>query len=223
MSDIILETRGLSFSYKGGPPIIDELDFSVRQGQWLTVMGPSGCGKSTLLYCLCGIIPEFYSGELKGEVLLMGRPLQQYSRSELACIFGFVFQNPCNRLFCSTVEQEIFFGLQNLCLPRQEIISRTDHALKVLGIEYLRRENPTCLSGGQQQLVALASALAMDARILLLDEALSQVDEQGGRLILEKISGLKELGRTIIMVEHNQENARFADKIIHLQGGGVYA
>ena len=138
---------------------------------------------------------------------------------EISTKVGIVFQDPDTQLFSPTVENEIAFGPENLCVPREKIGLRIKRVLETVNMEEYRFENPNNLSGGQKQLITIASVLAMETEILLFDEILSQIDKEGKIKIREVIRGLKEEGRTIILIEHDLDNLQIADRVLQLKDG----
>lgn len=210
----------LGFAYqKEGKQILQNIDLVAAAGEAVAIVGLSGIGKSTLCYCISGIIPHVYNGWMTGNVLISGEDTRSMTLPQIATRLGIVFQNPDNQLFSPTVEDEVAFGPENLCLPRSEIAQRVDEALQTAGIEHLRYASPHRLSGGQKQLVALASVLSLKPQILIFDEAMSQLDEQGRDSVLHLIRTLKGEGRTIIMVEHDLSNLAVADRVMILARG----
>ena len=205
-----ISIKNLTVRYENGPYLLRDFSLEIFPGECAAVQGESGSGKSTLLYCICGLIPESVSAEITGDVRLFGRPAGEYQRRELCQTVGIVFQNPETQLFCGTVEDELAFGMENICLPREEMSARIAEALVLTGLEKHRLTPPKRLSGGQKQLVALAAVLALRPKILLLDEAFSQLDENGRRRLLAHVSALRDGGRTIVLVDHNAENLGFA-------------
>jgi len=215
-----VEVNDLSFRYRqNGRIILRHVNMRLREGEALAVVGLSGIGKSTLCYCISGIIPHVYSGVLSGQVLICGEDTRLLTLPRIATKLGVVFQNPDNQLFSPTVEDEVAFGPENLCMPPEEIERRVNEALALAGIEHLRHALPHHLSGGQKQLVALASVLSLNPRILIFDEAMSQLDEQGKDGVKLLIRKLKAGGRTILMVEHDLSNLEVADRVLLLQDG----
>jgi energy-coupling factor transport system ATP-binding protein len=215
-----VQVQDLSFAYqKEGRQILKHISLDASAGEALAIVGLSGIGKSTLCYCMSGIIPHVYSGQMTGKVYILGEDTQKLSLPQIATRLGVVFQNPDNQLFSPTVEDEIAFGPENLCLPREEIARRVDEALRVVGIEHLRFSSPHRLSGGQKQLVALASVLSLNPEVLIFDEAMSQLDEQGRDSVKDLIRKLKNEGRTILMVEHDLANLAVADRVMILEDG----
>jgi len=220
----IIETKNLTYTYPGATkPSIKDVSIKIEKGEFTLITGPSGCGKTTLCRCFNGLIPHFYQGELKGEVTVAGLRVPEHPIYELATHVGLVFQNPENQLFALSVEKDVAFGLENLGVPREEIRKRVNWALKLTGIYELRERTPTELSGGQQQRVAIASVLAMQPEVIVLDEPTSFLDPLGAKRIFEVIYELnRKLGITIVLVEHRLDlTAKYADHIIIMDEGKV--
>jgi len=220
----IIETKNLTYTYPGGTkPSIRDVSIKIEKGDFVLITGPSGCGKTTLCRCFNGLIPHFYQGEMKGEITVAGLNIVKHEISELARQVGLVFQNPENQLFALSVEKDVAFGLENLGVPREEMRKRVDWALNLTGTYGLRERAPHELSGGQQQRVAIASVLAMQPEIIVLDEPTSFLDPLGARKIFEVIYELKQkLGVTIVLVEHRLDlTARYADHIVIIDEGKV--
>ena len=198
-----LEARGFTLTYPGMErPVFSPLDFAVEAGEAVALLGESGAGKSSLLLCACGIIPKSIDAEITGEILLFGRPPSAYTRAELTRLVGVVFQNPETQLFCGTVELEAAFGLENLCVPRDEMRVRVREALETVGLWERRGDSPGNLSGGQKQMLALAAVLVLRPKLLLLDEALGQLDEQAAAHMTDVLRRLRDGGQTMILAAH---------------------
>jgi len=220
----IIDIRNLSFSYAGATgPSLSNINLEVEKGEFVVVTGPSGCGKTTLCRCLNGLVPNFYTGELTGEISVCGLDIRRQPTSVLSRHVGLVFQNPENQLFSLTVERDIAFGPENLGLTREETKERVEWALKATGIEDLKDRAPYELSGGQQQRAALASVLAMKPEVMVLDEPTSFLDPRSSLEILGVVAKLnKELGMTVVLVEHRLDLAtRHSDRIVVLDKGVV--
>jgi hypothetical protein len=202
--------------------ILKNINLDIKKGEFWAVIGKNGSGKTTLCNVLRRFVPDFYKGELKGKIILEGKELKDYSAKEIVQKVGFVFQNPFTQIsgVKETVFEEIAFGLENLALDAEYIRKRVEETLKLLRIEELRDKNPYELSGGQGQKVALASIIAMDPEIMVIDEPTSQLDPKGTEEIFEIIDILKKEGKTIILVEHKLELiAEYAEKVMVLDEG----
>ena len=202
--------------------ILKNINLDIKKGEFWAVIGKNGSGKTTLCNVLRRFIPDFYKGELKGRITLEGKELKDYSAKEIVQKVGFVFQNPFTQIsgVKETVFEEIAFGLENLALDVEYIKKRVEETLKLLRIEELKDKNPYELSGGQGQKVALASIIAMDPEIMVIDEPTSQLDPKGTEEIFEIIDILKKEGKTIILVEHKLELiAEYAEKVMVLDEG----
>jgi len=219
-----IEAKNITYTYPGAtkPSIID-VSLRMEKGEFTLITGPSGCGKTTLCRCFNGLIPHFYQGELKGEITSIELNIAEHPIYELAKHVGLVFQNPENQLFALSVEKDVAFGLENLGLPREEMRRRVDDAMKLTGIYELRERAPHELSGGQQQRVAIASVLAMQPEVIILDEPTSFLDPLSAKKIFEVIDHLnKSLGITIVLVEHRLDlTARYANHIIVMDEGKI--
>ena len=202
--------------------ILKNINLDIKKGEFWAVIGKNGSGKTTLCNVLRRFVPDFYKGELKGKITLESKELKDYSAKEIVQKVGFVFQNPFTQIsgVKETVFEEIAFGLENLALDAEYIRKRVEETLKLLRIEELRDKNPYELSGGQGQKVALASIIAMDPEIMVIDEPTSQLDPKGAEEIFEIIDILKKEGKTIILVEHKLELiAEYAEKVMVLDEG----
>lgn len=203
---------------------LKNINIEIKKGEFWAVIGKNGSGKTTFCNMLRRFVPDFYKGELTGTITLEDKELKDYSQKELVQKIGFVFQNPFTQIsgVKDTVFDEIAYGLENLGLYKEEIISRVEKILKLLEIEKLRDRNPYDLSGGQKQRVALASIIAMDPDILVIDEPTSQLDPKGTEDIFKIINLMANEGKTIILVEHKLELiAEYAQNILVLDEGEI--
>jgi energy-coupling factor transporter ATP-binding protein EcfA2 len=220
----IVQANHLSFTYTGASkPSIEDLSIGVSPGEFVVLTGPSGCGKTTICRCLNGLIPNFYSGDFTGDLIVDGLSVKDHTTAELAPHVGMVFQNPENQLFSLSVERDVAFGPENLGLSREETRKRVDWALDVTGISHLKDKPPYELSGGQQQRAAIAGVLAMQPKVIILDEPTSFLDPKSALEILEVISNLNEkLGITIILVEHRLDIvSKHANRVIVMDNGRI--
>jgi len=220
----IIETRNLTYTYPGATkPSISGASIKIEQGEFTLITGPSGCGKTTLCRCFNGLIPHFYQGEMTGDITVADKKITEHPIYELAKHVGLVFQNPENQLFALSVEKDVAFGLENLGVPRGEMREKVDWALKLTGMYDLRERPPHELSGGQQQRVAIASVLAMQPKIIVLDEPTSFLDPLSAKRIFEVIRELnRNLDITVVLVEHRLDlTAKYTDHIIIMQDGKI--
>ena len=211
-----IEIRDLGFGYDENT-LLKNINLDIPTGQCIALTGKSGCGKSTLCYIMSGIIPRNIEGDLSGEVKIFGKKIEDLSLGELVKNVGIVFQNPDSQLFSPIVEDEIAFGPENMNIPRDEIKKRIDDALALTHIEKLKISNPSNLSGGQKQLVALSAVLALKPKILIFDESMSQLDDIATERIKNVIGELKAKGYTIVIVEHDADNLDIADMIFKIE------
>ena len=203
---------------------LQNINIEIKKGEFWAVIGKNGSGKTTLCNILRRFVPDFYKGELTGKITLEGKELKDYSQKEIVQRIGFVFQNPFTQIsgVKNTVFEEIAYGLENLGIERETIISEVEKILKLLEIEKLRDKNPYNLSGGQKQRVALASIIAMNPDILVIDEPTSQLDPKGTEDIFKIINLMANEGKTIILVEHKLELiAEYAENILVLDEGEI--
>ncbi len=222
MPDIHVEN--VSFSYAGSErQVLRELQLTIAEGEFVLLAGPSGCGKSTLALALAGLIPSRIAGTFEGHVYLGEREVGTMEVHEAAQHIGIVFQNPDNQLVHLDVESEVAFGPENLALPREEIERRVTESLLYTGMERLRKLEIFALSGGQKQRIAIAATLAMQSRILILDEPTSDLDPVGTQEVLGVLRLLNEqYGWTIILVEHKiDEVVPWVDRVLLMDDGLV--
>ena len=203
-------------------PSVQDISAVLEKGKFYAILGANGSGKTTLCNILRGFIPNFYQGEMEGEVVFDGKNLNEYEMGELASKIGYVFQNPFNQITGArdTVYGEIAYGLENFGVPAAEIRQRVDDVMELTNITYLKEKNPFELSGGQQQRVALASVLVLEPDVFVIDEPTSQLDPRETERVFDIISKMKEMGKTIILVEHKMELvAKYSDEILILSDG----
>lgn len=224
MSNLPLVVENLTFKYRTRPELaIENISFELKQGELLLIAGSSGCGKTTLARCINGLIPRSYRGELSGKALLYGKEIAALQIPEMSQTVGTLLQDPERQIVASNVFNEIAFGPENLGLPRDEIISRVDQAMKRLNLEYLRERETFNLSGGEKQKVALAGVLTMNPSILLLDEPLASLDPASAHEALQVFRSLADEGKTVILVEHRVEDALAIkpDRMLYMEEGKI--
>ena len=219
-----LAIEGLTFRYHTRTePALHEISVTLERGELLLVAGASGCGKTTLIRCINGLIPRSYNGDLEGQILLYGQDASEMTMARLSQTVGTVLQDPERQILGSFVLNEVAFGLENLGLPRQEILERVDEILDYLGISDLCERETFYLSGGEKQKVALAGVLAMRPSILLLDEPLASLDPASAQEALGLFRRLADEGVSIILVEHRVEDALniHPDRVLFMQEGRI--
>jgi energy-coupling factor transport system ATP-binding protein len=223
---LAIEIKDLWFKYPLSEDwVLKGIDIDIKEGEFVAIMGPSGCGKSTLLYILAGIIPNMIRGEVRGSIKVLGKEILNLRPEEIVRNIGFVFQNPDSQLLMPTAIEEVIMGLENLGLPREEILARAWNVIRYVGLEGKARQSPRSLSAGEKQILAIASVLALKPKILILDEPTSMLDHIGTAKVLGLIERLKrEAEITTIVVEHRIEWAvEVADKIAIMNDGRIEA
>jgi energy-coupling factor transport system ATP-binding protein len=219
----IIKLDNINFTYQGAKkPALRDISFEINRGEFVGIIGPTGAGKSTLCWVINGVIPQIMQGKLSGKVEVNGLPSNKTPVAEISQIIGIVQQDAEAQLLMTDIEKEIIFPLENLSLPREEIRRRLEYVLSLVNLQDERERHPFYLSGGQKQRVAVAAALAMEPKVLILDEATSELDPVGAEEIHNLAGRLKHEGKTIIMVEHNiDELAKHADRIIVMNHGEI--
>ena len=222
--DTFLQIRELTFAYPGEEKrALNHVNLTVEEGEFLVLCGRSGCGKSTLLTHLK--TPLTPHGKRKGEVLFKGTPLQEMSNREQSSKIGYVLQNPDNQIVTDKVWHELAFGLESLGCPNQEIRIRVAEMASYFGIQDWFYKNVADLSGGQKQLLNLASIVSMHPELLVIYEPTSQLDPIAASDVLETVKKVnRDLGTTIIMTEHRLEEVfPSADRVVVMEEGTIFA
>jgi energy-coupling factor transport system ATP-binding protein len=221
----VLTLEAVSYRYAGAlrPSLID-VNLDLQDGEVLGVVGAGEAGKSTLCLVASGLAPRTIGGRLAGRLLIDGADVADRPMHELATQVAIGFQNPGTQLsgVASTVYEEVAFGPMNLGMARADVIHRTEAALDALAIHPLSERSPERLSGGQQQLVAIAGLLALAPRHLVLDEPTAQLDPAGSRLVSDAIRGLAERGASILIVEQKVDLlVGLCRRVVALDGGRI--
>ena len=220
----IIKFNDFSFKYSSSKTnILENINLSIESNEITVLAGPTGCGKSTLLRSIVGLIPNMYDGEYSGEVIVDGIRIKDAEIKEIAKRVGFVFQNPENQIFMFSVERDIAFGLENLGIEQEIIKERIKKIMETLNITHLAEKAPHELSDGQKQRTALAGVLAMEPKILILDEPTSLLDPKTASEFMELMNKLcRENGISIIIVEHRLDLVlKYADRLIILSNGKI--
>lgn len=221
----VLDARIRSFRFpRSSAPVVQGIDLSLQPGEFVVLAGPPGAGKTTLCHCLAGVIPHFVHGDYDGQVLVGGQSLSDLRLPQVAGLLGYVLQVPTNQLFHLSVYEDVAFGPENLGLPPAAVRTRVEHALRAVGIAHLAHRAPHTLSGGEQQRAVLASMLALDPQLWLLDQPVAALDPVGRAEVYEVIQRLRETGRTILVVEERlNEVAALASRVVLLEAGRITA
>ncbi|RGJ69178.1 energy-coupling factor transporter ATPase [Collinsella sp. TM05-38] len=213
----MIECRGVSFSYDGAAPALDGIDLSIKDGEFFCILGGNGSGKSTFAKHL-NVLLQPDAGTVRINGMDASDPELVYDIRSTA---GMVFQNPDDQLVATLVEDDVAFGPENLGMESAQIAQRVREALKAVGLVGFERHETHALSGGQKQRVALAGVLAMEPRVLILDEASSMLDPRGHKGLMKACHALHDRGMTIVMITHFMEEASEADRVAVFRAGRV--
>lgn len=219
-----ISIRELTFTHHGSArPALVDVNLTIPDGTFTAIMGQAGCGKSSLCLALNGLIPRVVRGRFQGSVTVRARFVGDSAVADLAQVVGLVFQDFESQLVSTNVELEVAFGPENFAVPREEIRRRLDRYLKLVGLEGFRRREPAGLSGGQKQRLAIASVLALEPEVLVMDEPTSDLDSIGQDHVLHIAHEVTKAGRTLVLVEHDAEAVIAADQVILMKEGGIVA
>jgi energy-coupling factor transport system ATP-binding protein len=212
----MIKIEHLSFSYEASHPVLKDINFSILQGQFVALMGHNGSGKSTLAKLLAGLL-EVKEGSVTIDSIVLSRNTMSEVRKKL----GIVFQNPDNQFIGATVADDLAFGLENRQVPHQQMQTLIDTYASQVGMASFLHQEPSSLSGGQKQRVAIAGVLAMQPKVLLMDEATAMLDPQGKKEIRELLIAIRQSfpSLTILAITHDVEEAVLADQVLVLKEG----
>ncbi|MGC8997893.1 MAG: energy-coupling factor ABC transporter ATP-binding protein [Candidatus Bathyarchaeia archaeon] len=215
----MIEVQDVYFRYPTGVEALKGVSLTIQDGEFVAIMGENGAGKTTLVKHFNGLLKP-----TKGKVLVNGVETTKVSVATLARTVGFVFQNPDHQLFSETVEEEIAFALKNFGFSQEVIEKRVEWALNLLGLTQYRKTSPFMLSGGERKRVALASVLAWDPKILILDEPTIGQDYQQKEKLRQFILQMKAQGKTVVIVTHDVEFvAECNPRVVLMRGGKIVA
>jgi len=221
---VAISIEDLTFTYRQSEqPALRNIQGQMEDGTTVVVMGHEGAGKSTLCCSLNALVPRFFRGKYQGRVLVKGEEVAQHKVSDMSRIVGLVLQDFEAQLFSTNVELEMAFGPENHCLPRSEIERRIQRYLAFVGLENLREREPATLSGGQKQRLAIGSVLALEPKILVMDEPTTDLDPQGREEVLSIAGRIREEGRMLLVVDHEPETAVSADQVWLMRDSRVVA
>ncbi len=216
----IIKAEHLCFEYEpGSKRVLNDIDLEIEEGQFVAVLGHNGCGKSTFACHLNAILQP-----TSGRVEVAGLDTNVQTDEQLLQIrknVGMVFQNPDNQIVATVVEEDVAFALENLGIPRPEMRRRIDDSLKKVGMSAFAKHATHQLSGGQKQRIAIAGVLAMQPKILVLDEPTAMLDPQGRREVMQVLHDLHRQGSTIVLITHFMDEAVQADRVIVMNDGEV--
>lgn len=182
----MLEFRNVSFSYEPGTPVLDNLSFHIRKGETVGLIGANGAGKSTIMKLMLGLLPA------QGEILVDGMPVTKQNLPPIRQKIGFVLQDSDNQMFMPTVYEDMIFGPRNYGLTREEADARVDRVLRELGLENLKHRHNHKISGGEKRMAAIATILAMEPEMIVMDEPSTALDPVNRRRVISTINSRKE-------------------------------
>jgi len=216
---LTLEAKNIYFTYPSGVEAVRGVSVTIDDGEFVAIMGENGAGKTTLVKHFNGLLKPS-----RGKIIVNGLDTAKASVAKLAREVGFVFQNPDHQLFSETVEEEISFGLRNFGFTEDTIERRVNWALNLLGLTQYRKSSPFMLSGGERKRVALASVLAWDPKMLVLDEPTIGQDYQQKERLLQFILQMKTQRKTVIVVTHDVEFvAEYNPRVLLMHKGRIIA
>lgn len=218
-----ISLRDVSFSFFSRRDFaLKNIDLDIFRGEFVIITGPSGCGKSTLAAAMAGFMPQGIQGDLQGEITINGRSTRAGDLSSLAVQASLCQQDPEAQICTLRVGDEVAFGPENLELPAREVVSRVKEALSATNSLHLKDRSIFDLSGGEKQKVAIASMLAMQSEIIILDEPTSNLDPESAQEVLSAVEGLREKKITVVVVEHRLDRLlKIADRLIVMEAGRV--
>lgn len=215
----IIEVKNLKYKYNQEDEqyTLNDVSFHVKQGEWLSIIGHNGSGKSTTVRLIDGLLEAE-----SGDIYIDGDALTIDNVWDKRRLIGMVFQNPDNQFVGATVEDDVVFGLENQGIPLEEMRSRVDEALELVGMTDFKTREPARLSGGQKQRVAIAGVVALRPKIIILDEATSMLDPEGRLDLIKIVREIKERhGMTVISITHDLDEVALSDRVIVMKNGQV--
>lgn len=223
MSKPIIEVDHYSFIYEGTEEkALDDISFTINEGDFVGIVGRNKAGKTTLCESLVGILPFVMGGNWDGSIIIDGSNLNETKGKDVSNVIGIIFQDAESQFTQETVEDEMAFAMCNFGYSRELMHERIIFASEACGLRDMLDRSPFKLSGGQQQRLAIACVLALQPRVIILDESTSQLDPIGRSEVFKLISELHAKGTTVIMVDHNIENiAEYAEKVIVMDAGKI--
>ena len=213
----IVSAQRLKFTYEGGVEAIRDVNLDIGYGEYIAIVGGNGSGKTTLAKNLNGLLRP-----TSGSVVVGGRPTSELKVAALARIVGYAFQNPDHQLFCSSVEDEVSFGPTNLGYPDEEVRNKVEKAIEAMNLEHLRKLPPLSLRLGERRRVSIASVIAMDPQVLVLDEPTTGLDAEESAELMRRLKRLNDEGKTIILITHDMKLvAEHAKRVVVMARGRI--
>lgn len=215
----IIEVKNLKYKYNQEDEqyTLNDVSFHVKQGEWLSIIGHNGSGKSTTVRLIDGLLEAE-----SGDIYIDGDALTVDNVWDKRRSIGMVFQNPDNQFVGATVEDDVAFGLENQGIPLEEMRSRVNDALELVGMADFKTREPARLSGGQKQRVAIAGVVALRPKIIILDEATSMLDPEGRLDLIKIVREIKDRhGMTVISITHDLDEVALSDRVIVMKNGQV--
>ncbi|WP_159545462.1 energy-coupling factor ABC transporter ATP-binding protein [Streptococcus halichoeri] len=215
----MIEVENVFFKYhkEQSDYTLKDVSFHVEQGEWLSIIGHNGSGKSTTVRLLNGLLEAE-----SGRIFIDGEQLTADNVWTIRQKIGMVFQNPDNQFVGATVEDDVAFGLENKGIPHQEMVERVQESLRLVGMTHFSSREPARLSGGQKQRVAIAGAVALRPKIIILDEATSMLDPKGRLDLIQTIQAIrKDYGLTVISITHDLDEVALSDRVLVMQKGQI--
>ena len=219
LTQSVISIKNIHFNYQDQDTreALSDVSLDVYEGEWLAIIGHNGSGKSTLAKMMNGLLEAS-----SGEIYIDGQLLTEETVYEARRKVGMVFQNPDNQFVGTTVEDDIAFGLENIGMPRDEMVRKINTSLEMVRMTKFKEKEPARLSGGQKQRVAIAGMIALAPKVVILDEATSMLDPQGRFEVISTIQQLhKDKGITVISITHDLDEAAQADRVLLMEGGKV--
>ncbi|MGZ9586384.1 energy-coupling factor transporter ATPase [Paenibacillus marinisediminis] len=215
----MIQLERVSFRYPKREALFQDLSLHIPRGQWVSIVGPNGSGKSTLIKLINGLlVPE--AGTITVADMVLSRDTIEQVRHRV----GYLFQNPDNQFIATTVRDDMAYGMENRCVPREQMEERIEQVASELGLTEWMNRHPASLSGGQKQRVAIAGLLVLNPDIMIWDEATSMLDERAKRDMIAKLKELhRDLGMTIISVTHDAEEILESERVVVVKDGAIAA
>lgn len=220
----VVNIKNVTFNYPNCEKnAINNVNLKINEGEFILIVGPSGCGKSTLIRLINRLVPDYYGGIIEGQVFLKEKDIEYMDKLDIVKTVGMVYQHPEKQIILEDVEREIAFGLENFNTDMNTMKRNVAEVISLLALNKIKNKQTHEVSGGEKQRIAIASVLAMDPDIIILDEPISQLDPIGADEVLNSIKKLNtEMGKTIVLVEQRLDKCfSMADRVIFMENGEI--